>query len=305
MTSEQRESTADVPDEVDRGPQEVVIITGLSGAGRSTAANALEDIGFFVIDNMPSSLIPRVVDLAGESEPGHVQRIAFGCDVREGAFFAELDDALHKLVESGSAVRMLFCEASDDVLLRRFEESRRPHPAAQSGRVIDGIRRERGILAGLKERADLIIDTSDTNVHEFRARVKDFFSATAEIHPLRVSVLSFGFKHGTPRDADLLLDVRFLPNPHWVEELRELPGTTEEVREYVLGRPETGEFLDLLFAMVDFLLPHYVAEGKSYLSVAIGCTGGRHRSVVLSEELADHVDGLGYMVSVTHRDLQT
>ncbi|MCC7077287.1 MAG: RNase adapter RapZ [Acidimicrobiia bacterium] len=286
-----------------RGPDEVVVISGLSGAGRSTAADALEDIGYFVIDNMPPTLIPRVVDLAAESEPGHVQRVAFGCDVREGAFFSELDDALHKLAERDIAVRMLFCEASDEVLLRRFEESRRPHPAALTGRVLDGIHRERKLLAGLRERADLILDSSYTNVHEFRARVKDYFSGSVDLHPLRVSVLSFGFKHGTPRDADLLFDVRFLPNPHWVEELRELPGTSHEVREFVLARPETSEFLEHLFALVDFLLPHFVAEGKSYLSVAVGCTGGRHRSVVLSDELARHVEELGYRVNVTHRDL--
>lgn len=306
MTSRDTEHEQDGADSEARGAEgleEVVIISGLSGAGRSTAADALEDIGYFVIDNMPPTLIPRVVDLAGEADTGHTQRLAFGCDVREGAFFSELDDVLHKLAERGVAVRLLFLEASDDVLLRRFEESRRPHPAARTSRILDGIHRERELLAGLRERADLILDSSYTNVHEFRARVKDYFSDSADTHPLRVSLLSFGFKNGTPRDADLLFDVRFLPNPHWVEDLRPLPGTSPEVRDYVLGRPETAEFLGHLFALVEFLLPHYVAEGKSYLSVAIGCTGGRHRSVVLADELAGHVDKLGYMVNVTHRDL--
>lgn len=288
------------------GDREVVIITGLSGAGRSTAANALEDIGFFVIDNMPPGLITRVVDLARKADDttqAH-ERIAFGCDVREGAFFNELEDALHALSESGVTLRMLFCEASDDVLVRRFEESRRPHPLARDEGVLAGIRREREMLAGLKARADLVIDTSDLSVHDLRARVTGFFREAGEKHPLRVNVQSFGFKHGAPRDADMVLDVRFLPNPHWVEELRPLPGTSEEVREFVLGRPETGEFKQRLFDLLDFLLPHYVAEGKSYLTIAIGCTGGRHRSVVLARETAEHIRERGYAVSVVDRDLK-
>lgn len=288
------------------GRQEVVIITGLSGAGRSTAANALEDIGYFVIDNIPPSLITRVVELAGDSEaPSARTRIAFVCDVREGAFFADLDEALRNLAERDIVMHMLFCEANDEALLRRFEVSRRPHPAARTGRVIDGIRQERGLLAGLKERADLVLDTSDTNVHEFRERVKDNFAGAVEVHSLRVSVQSFGFKHGAPRDADLVFDVRFLPNPHWVADLRPLPGTSREVRAYVLGRAETAEFLGHLYTLIDFLLPHYVAEGKSYLSVAFGCTGGRHRSVVLARELATHVQDLGYPVTITDRDLES
>ncbi|MBX7159922.1 MAG: RNase adapter RapZ [Acidimicrobiia bacterium] len=280
---------------------EVVIVTGMSGAGRSTAADALEDIGMFVIDNMPPPLIPRVVDLAAD-RPEHT-RIAVGCDVREGRFFSEIDAALHQLAERGVAVRILFLDASDEVLLRRFEESRRPHPLGRGEGVSAGIRREREMLAGLKSRADLILDTSDTNVHEFRAKVKSYFATESGPHALHVTVRSFGFKHGAPRDADMILDVRFIPNPYWVEELRPLSGRDEAVREYLAALPETEEFLEHLFSLVEFLLPHYLAEGKSYLTVAFGCTGGRHRSVYLAEVLADHVDSLGYTVNVAHRDV--
>lgn len=289
--------------ETDAAPSqpEVVIVTGMSGAGRSTAAGALEDVGMFVIDNMPPALITRVVDLAGD-RPGHT-RIAVGCDVREGQFFSEIDAALHQLAERGVPVRILFLDASDEVLLRRFEESRRPHPLGRGEGVSAGIRRERDMLAGLKSRADLNIDTSDTNVHEFRAKVKSYFATESGRHSLHVTVRSFGFKHGAPRDADMILDVRFIPNPYWVEELRPFSGRDEPVRDYLDALPETQEFLEHLYALVDFLLPHYLAEGKSYLTIAFGCTGGRHRSVYLAELLADHIDTLGYAVNVAHRDV--
>lgn len=280
---------------------EVIIVTGMSGAGRSTAADALEDIGMFVIDNMPPPLIPRVVDLAVD-RPEHT-RIAVGCDVREGRFFSDLDAALHQLAERGVPVRVLFLEASDEVLLRRFEESRRPHPLGRDEGVSAGIRRERDMLAGLKSRADLILDTSDTNVHEFRAKVKSYFATESGPHSLHVTVRSFGFKHGAPRDADMILDVRFIPNPYWVEDLRPLSGRDGPVQEYLAALPETAEFLGHLFGLVEFLLPHYLAEGKSYLTIAFGCTGGRHRSVYLAEVLADHIDALGYSVNVAHRDV--
>ncbi len=294
---------------VDSAP-EVVVITGMSGAGRSTAAAALEDIGFFVIDNVPPPLISRVVTLATtatDGEPGDTpaapRRIAFGCDIREGVLLANLDDALHELADRDISVRMLFCEASDETLIRRYEESRRPHPLAGAGGITAWIASEREMLRRLKERSDLVIDTSDLNVHELREKVTAYFRETDSAHRLRVTVTSFGFKHGSPRDADMVFDVRFLPNPHWVEALRPLPGTSDEVREYVLGRPETREFRRHLFALLDFLLPHYVAEGKSYLNIAIGCTGGRHRSVVLAQEIANHIRELGYSVNVFDRDL--
>lgn len=281
---------------------EVVIVTGMSGAGRSTAADALEDIGMFVIDNMPPPLIVRVVDLAAD-RPEHT-RIAVGCDVREGHFFTEIDTALHQLAERGVPVRVLFLDTSDEVLLRRFEESRRPHPLSRGDGVATGIRREREMLAGLKARADLILDTSDTNVHEFRAKVKSYFATESGPHSLHVTVRSFGFKHGAPRDADMILDVRFIPNPYWVEDLRPFTGRDAPVQEYLAALPETEEFLTHLNTLVDFLLPHYLAEGKSYLTIAFGCTGGKHRSVYLAELLADHVDGLGYAVNLQHRDVE-
>lgn len=296
------EQSAPQPSAQTSGSQpEVVIVTGMSGAGRSTAADALEDIGMFVIDNMPPALIPRVVDLAS-ARPEHT-RIAVGCDVREGHFFAEIDTALHQLAERGVPVRVLFLETSDEVLLRRFEESRRPHPLSRGEGVSAGIRRERDVLAGLKARADLVIDTSDTNVHEFRAKVKSYFATDSGPHSLHVTVRSFGFKHGPPRDADMILDVRFVPNPYWVEELRPFSGRDAPVQEYLAALPETREFLEHLYGLVEFLLPHYLAEGKSYLTVAFGCTGGQHRSVYFAELLADHIDALGYSVNVAHRDV--
>ena len=269
-------------------PQEVVIITGLSGAGRSTAANALEDIGFFVIDLADTSM---------------EQRVCFGCDVRSRRFFELLDASVTELHERQIDPRIVFCEASDEVLLRRFEESRRPHPLASAGGVAAGIRQEREMLGALKARADLIIDTSDLNPHELREKVKTFFSGDSGAS-LKVAVQSFGFKRGAPRDADIVLDVRFLPNPHWVEKLRPLPGTSEAVTEFVMDQFEARRFLEITEELLDFLLPQYVKEGKSYLTIAIGCTGGHHRSVVLGEEIAAHIRDAGYPVTLTHRDLR-
>lgn len=279
---------------------EVVIITGLSGAGRSTAGRALEDIGFFVIDNMPPALLARVVELSLKS--GDVRRLAFGCDLREGHFFVEMDEALETLEAMDASVEILFCDASDEALLRRFEESRRPHPLGDDS-VLDGIRREREQLMSIRDRSDLVVDTSDMNVHVFRQKVKGFFAIDEGEADLRVAVQSFGFKHGPPRNAQLVFDVRFLPNPHWVDRLRPLPGTSEPVRQYVLEQPDTEEFLERVFGLVDFLLPGYIKEGKTYLTIAIGCTGGHHRSVVLTEELANHIREGGYGVAVEHRDL--
>ena len=300
------------PGEESAGPEAVrpqlVIITGLSGAGRSATSAVLEDLGFFVIDNLPLSLIEPVIDLA--TAPGSaVDRIALVVDVRGRQVFgpgdtshgSELRSAVRGLRDRELDLRILFLEASDDALVRRYETARRVHPLARQDRIIDGIAREREYLEGLREEADLVLDTSGLNVHELRERLEESFSDACRDRMV-VNVVSFGFKNGTPRDADMLLDVRFLPNPHWVDDLRPLTGLDARVRDYVLGQPDTAEFLRHAQGMFDFLMPAFMREGKRYLTVAIGCTGGKHRSVVLSEVLADHLRTLGVSVQVDHRD---
>ncbi|MEX0659384.1 MAG: RNase adapter RapZ [Egibacteraceae bacterium] len=281
------------------GPR-LAIITGLSGAGRTTAAKVLEDIGYFVIDNLPPSLIGRVVDLA--TAPGSsVDQVALVVDVRGRQFFGDLRDALAGLRERELAPRVLFLEASEDALVQRYEAARRAHPLSGQDRIGDGIARERELLADLRAEADLVIDTTETNVHELRDRLVDAFGTGVE-DQLVANVVTFGFKNGTPRDADILMDVRFLPNPHWREELRGYNGLDDPVRAFVMGQPETAEFLERLFALFDVMVPAFVKEGKHYLTVGMGCTGGKHRSVVLGEELAAHIRSLGVAVRVEHRD---
>lgn len=287
---------------------EVAVITGLSGAGRSAASAVLEDLGFFVIDNLPLSLIGPVIDLA--TSPGStVERLALVVDVRgrqvygpdDGDHGDELRNAVRSLQERDVNLRILFLEAADDTLVRRYEAARRVHPLARQDRIVDGIAREREYLSGIREEAHLVIDTTSLNVHELRDRLEEAFGE-ADRNRMVVNLVSFGFKNGTPRDADMLLDVRFLPNPHWVEELRPLTGLDSRVRDYVLGQPDTTEFLTRVNGLFDFLIPGFTREGKRYLTVAIGCTGGKHRSVVLSQVLADHLRTLGVAVQVDHRD---
>jgi len=301
------------------GPQ-LAIITGLSGAGRTTAAKVLEDLGYFVIDNLPPSLIGRVVDLA--TAPGStVDRVALVVDVRgkdlwppeavdqsfggrrsrQPKFFGDLRVTLSTLGGRGLRPRVVFLEASDESLVKRYDAARRVHPLSGPDRVTEGIARERRLLADLRAEADLVIDTTDTNVHELRDRLVDAFGEEGTAG-LFVNIVSFGFKNGTPRDADIILDVRFLPNPHWIDELRPLTGLDAPVRDYVLGQPETGVFLERLFALFDVMVPAFVKEGKHYLTIAMGCTGGKHRSVVLAERLATHVRTLDVAVQVDHRD---
>jgi UPF0042 nucleotide-binding protein len=276
------------------------IITGLSGAGRSEAAKALEDIGYFVIDNLPPALIGKMAELV--QRPGSaVQHVALVVDVRGGQFFHELAEALRDLAERGVEYRILFLTADDDVLVRRFEATRRRHPLGE--RVVDGIARERALLEATRAQADLVIDTSDLTVHELRDRIVGTFSRQPREARLQATVVSFGYKFGLPMDADLVLDVRFLPNPHWVEDLRPLPGTDTRVREYVMSREATGVFLERLEGLLDVLIPGYLAEGKRYLTVAVGCTGGRHRSVVVAEEVARMLRARGLPVAVEHRDV--
>jgi UPF0042 nucleotide-binding protein len=278
------------------------IVTGLSGAGRSEAANVLEDLGFFVIDNLPPALIPKVSELA--RAPGRPPvRYALGVDVRSGAL-EDLHVALEELRESGVRTRILFLEASDDVLVRRYEATRRRHPLGATDRVSEAIADERSLLEPLKAQADLVVDTTNLNVHELRDRLRDLFATGDADQALQTSIVSFGFKHGLPTDVDLVFDCRFLPNPHWVESLRPLPGTDPRVRRYVLKQPETEAFLAELERLFALLLPAYVREGKAYLSIAVGCTGGHHRSVVLAEELAKVLERLGFEARVHHRDVE-
>ncbi|MFP4634292.1 MAG: RNase adapter RapZ [Nitriliruptoraceae bacterium] len=280
----------------------VLVITGLSGAGRSTASNVCEDLGWFVIDNLPPTLIERVTELA--FAPGSsVTKLAVVADVRGREFFSALVETVRELRRSEADVRVLFLDATDEVLVRRFEETRRRHPAAEDGGVLSGIHRERQQLAELRGSADLIVDTSDLNVHELRDRVLELLE-DADSVPLRVEVVSFGFKHGSPRDADLLFDVRFLPNPHWVEELRPYSGLDDLVRDFVFGQPATAPFVEALQRLLDVAVPGYIAEGKRYLTIAIGCTGGKHRSVAITEAVGTYLeDAFELPVNVLHRDL--
>lgn len=288
-----------------RAPQ-LAIITGLSGAGRTAAAKVLEDLGYFVVDNLPPALFQRVVDLA--TAPGStIERVALVVDVRGHQAFSsgepgvDLTDALDAVRDGGIDVRVLFLEAGDETLVKRYEAARRAHPLAPHDRIVDGIARERDLLRELRADADLLIDTTDLNVHELRDRLVDAFGEGSR-DGLVVNVVTFGFKNGSPRDADLLFDVRFLPNPHWVDELRPLTGLDAPVRDYVLGQADTDEFLARIRALLDFLIPAFEREGKHYLTVGIGCTGGKHRSVVLGEVFAEHLRTLGASVQVDHRD---
>jgi UPF0042 nucleotide-binding protein len=278
-----------------------LIITGLSGAGRSETARSLEDLGYFVVDNLPPALLPKMAELA--ESPGGPRRVAIVVDARGGVFFGELSKALEELRDRRVRARIVFLDASDDDLTNRYEATRRRHPLAPGDRVAEGIRKERLMMESLRADADLVIDTTGLTPHDLRDRIREMFAQAPPEAGLLVSVVSFGFKYGSPRDADLVLDVRFLPNPHWVDELRPLPGDNEKVREYVETQQQYGDFMRRLEALLDVLVPGYVDEGKSYLTVAIGCTGGRHRSVVVADDLAGYFRERGHRVSVSHRDV--
>jgi UPF0042 nucleotide-binding protein len=280
---------------------EFVVITGLSGAGRSLAAKDLEDLGWFVIDNLPTELIPKVAELVmspGSSTP----RVALV--VGTGAYGQDLGPGLTVLRASGGRVRQLFLEAGTDVLVRRYETSRRRHPLMSDGEgLAEAIERERTLLAPLKADADVVVDTSSLNVHELHDRITELFGEDHPDEGMRIRVMSFGFKEGLPSDVDLVLDCRFLPNPHWVDELRPLTGLHDDVKHYVLDQDAAKEFLDRLDGLLGLLLPAFVAEGKSYLSVAFGCTGGRHRSVAIAEAVAELLRKRGFAPTVIHRDV--
>ena len=280
-----------------------LIITGLSGAGRTQAANTMEDLGWFVIDNLPPSLISKVGDLA-RMKGSTIDKVALVVG-RDLVGSSELIPEIEHLRSTGARVRVLFLEASDDVLVRRYEGSRRRHPlGGDEGRVSDLIAQERDLLESVKALADVVVDTSDLNVHQLHDRLMDLFGGDDETRGLQTSIVSFGYKHGLPLDVDLVFDCRFLPNPHWVDELRPLSGLDAPVQRYVLDQPATGEFLDKLGALLELLLPSYVREGKSYLSVGVGCTGGHHRSVVLAEAIADLLRERGFTPTVSHRDIE-
>lgn len=280
---------------------EVVIVSGLSGAGRSTAAKCLEDLGFFVVDNLPPELISTMVDLGSRSQ-GAITRIAVVVDVRSRAFSTDLREVIVDLDQREERPRVLFLEANDDVLVRRFENVRRQHPLQGDGRLVDGIAAERELLRGLAGEADLVIDTSVLNVHELRAKIEAAFGASIA-PPLRATVLSFGYKYGLPLDADLVMDVRFLPNPHWIPELRDLTGLTSGVRDYVLSQEGAIEFIDQFHRLMQVVGAGYQREGRRYLTLAIGCTGGKHRSVTIAERLGELLSADGVDSKVVHRDL--
>ena len=268
---------------------------------RSEVAKCLEDLDYFVVDNLPPALIGKMAELANGA--GGPSKLAIVADVRGGVFFNELSRGLEGLKRQGIPYRILFLEASDEDLVNRYASTRHRHPLAPADRVIEGIRKERLMMESLRGDADLIVDTSGLTPHELRDRLRDAFADAPPEAGLQVSVISFGYKYGTPRDADVVIDVRFLPNPHWVDELRPLPGTDDRVRTYVKGQQTYREFMRRLRALLGFMVPGFLAEGKAYLAVAVGCTGGQHRSVVVADELATFFRDKGLPVSVDHRDL--
>src|SRR4051794_24211313 len=272
----------------------------MSGAGRSQAADILEDLGWFVIDNLPPALIAKVSELA--SSPGaDISKIVLV--VGTGPYHGEVLPALEALVLQGARLRIVFLEASTDVLVRRYESSRRRHPLADDLTLAEAIEAERILLQPAKQEADVVIDTTELNVHQLRDRMLALFGDEIPEAGMQTTVMSFGYKHGLPLDTDLVIDCRFLPNPHWVEDLRPQTGLDGPVRDYVMGQPVTAEFLEELTSLLELLLPAYVAEGKSYLTLALGCTGGHHRSVVIAEEIASRLSALGYDPKVSHRDI--
>lgn len=283
------------------GAIHVVVVTGLSGAGRSTAVHVLEDLGFFCVDNLPPALAPSLIAMLDDDED--VTRVGLGIDVRTGSFLEGADQMFEALTASGHDVEVLFLDASDDALVRRFSETRRPHPLAPGGDVLLGIQRERERMAPLKARARHVIDTTGMSVHDLRRTLVDYVARGGAARQMVTRIVSFGFKYGIPVDADLVFDLRYLPNPHFVPELKPHTGLDERVAQFVLGAPETKELIDDVTDLLGKVLPRYEREGKSYLTVAIGCTGGRHRSVAVAEELAHRLRGEREIV-VAHRDAE-
>ena len=281
------------------GTSELLILTGMSGAGRSTVAHALEDLHWYVVDNLPAALLPALTE---KVHSGEIGRLAVVLDVRGGAFFNDLNASLDELSKKNIAFRLLFLDASDQALVQRFEATRRPHPLQGDGTIINGIAAERAKLDELRSRADVVIDTSNLNVHQLDKRIGEIFGA-GQSQGIRMNILSFGYKYGIPVDSDLLVDCRFIPNPHWIPELRPLNGRDEPVRKAVLSAPGVDKFIDDYVALLISMSNGFLTEGKKFVTVAIGCTGGKHRSVAISEEIATRLNRPGVTAHAMHRDV--
>ncbi|MBI4209670.1 MAG: RNase adapter RapZ [Deltaproteobacteria bacterium] len=280
----------------------VIIVTGISGSGKSTCIRALEDLGFYCVDNLPSLLLPQLLELCKQSQGG-IRRVAVGIDAREGRFFEEFQKMVQKVRSEGHSVKMLFLDAQDPVLIRRYSETRRLHPLAISGSVVDGIQRERVLLNPVYSMSDIQMDTTEFNIHELRQVIQERFSEDVVVRKTAIRVVSFGYRYGIPLSADMLMDVRFLPNPNFVKELRPKTGEEEPVSDYVMKSPHAGKFLEQSMSLLRFLLPLYQQEGKAYLTIGFGCTGGRHRSVAMARWVAAELRKEEYVVTLEHRDI--
>ena len=294
-----RKSSAPAASHDSHNPSELVVITGMSGSGKASVLKAFEDLGYYCVDNLPVELIPRFAELVGQS--GEIQRTAIVVDVREGTQLEKLP-AILKSVKRMLPTKVIFLEATDPVLIRRFSETRRPHPLGTESTVKSSLTTERSHLKPIRALSDLVIDTSKFNVHELRAHITERFQREQTDKNILVSCVSFGFKHGVPEEADLMFDVRFLPNPHFVPEFRPLTGRHPKVAKYIRSFPQTQEFIQRISDLLVYLLPHYIHEGKSYLTISFGCTGGQHRSVMIAEDVAKRLRKAEYRVKVVHRD---
>lgn len=281
----------------------MVVISGLSGAGKSNALRCFEDLGFFCIDNLPPQLLPKLVELCTQSG-SELNKIALGIDIREREFLPEFETVLNELIKNGYPIEITYLDAHDEVLIRRFSETRRPHPLAKDKPVIEGIKLEREILKWLREKATIVIDTSDFNIHQLKAEIHRHFLEKGRDKKIVINIISFGYKNGVPYDIDLLFDVRFLPNPNFIAELKPLTGQDTGVADYIQSIPQTATFLKHFFQFMDFILPQYDQEGRYYLNIGVGCTGGRHRSVFIAETLGKHINQIGFGTTIRHRDLK-
>ena len=282
----------------------LIIITWLSGSGKSTAITAFEDAEFYCVDNMPVNLLPKFLELPIEEHASEVAGLAFVMDLREKGFLAKYSSVFESIRQKGYNFEILFLEADEKILLQRYSQTRRQHPLSQNKNLLEGIKAEKEQLKGLREKADRVINTSQYNVHELKAIIFDIAQKNKKLSLMKINIQSFGFKYGIPHGADLIIDVRFLANPYFVPELKDLDGEAEEVRNFVLNNKETPIFLEKYLDLLDYLIPLYEKEGKAYLSIAVGCTGGRHRSVTIARNIYEHIDKQGKQVGITHRDIR-